>query len=79
MTQDSNDTTTRDLFELTEPASSPEAEHIIPPSEGVFIDNGDELVHIGEVQIPRPMPVELIVEIDGFDYYFKLSERRKSQ
>lgn len=65
-----------DLFHPTqdEPAVSEDL-----PSESVFADvGGAELAHIGELQIPRPIPVELIVEIDGFDYIYKLDRREKS-
>lgn len=74
---DPTDQTTGDLFE--EPPVQ-EVPHQIPPSESVFCDMGEEaLTHIGEIQMPRPTPVEIVVEIDGWDYIYKLSERRKQQ
>lgn len=49
------------------------------PSESVFADvGGEQLAHIGELQIPRPLPVEILIEVDGFDYYYKLDRREKS-
>lgn len=73
------DDRTPDLFDpIAEPPSEPQ--HQIPPSESVFCDMGEEaLVHIGEVQLPRPMPVELVIEVDGWDYFFKLDRRQRSQ
>lgn len=72
---DPNDISTKDLFE--EPARAPE--HVVPPSEAVYADmGGPELFYIGEVQLPRPMPVELVIEVDGWDYYFKLDRREKA-
>lgn len=50
------------------------------PSEGVYVDTGGELLEpIGEIQLPRPIPVELVVEVDGWDYTYKLSKREKSR
>lgn len=70
----------KDLFaEGTEPQPPVDEEHKAPPSESVFIDMGaDELFYVGEVQLPRPTPVELVVEIDGWDYVYKLDRRAKS-
>lgn len=71
-----------DLFQDAVEDPIPEApetpEHSIPPSESVYCDIGtDELHYIGEVQVPRPVPVELIVTIDGWDYVYKLDRRIK--
>lgn len=76
MAIDPVDDRTPDLF-----AESPsEPQHQIPPSESVFCDMGEEaLSHIGEVQLPRPTPVELIIEVDGWDYIYKLDRRQRSQ
>lgn len=72
--KDETDAATGDLFE---PPSKPE--HEVPASQGVYCDMGlDELFYIGEVQMPRPMPTELVIEIDGWDYYFKLDARQRS-
>lgn len=49
------------------------------PSEDVFCDMGtEELFYIGTVQMPKPMPVEIVIEIQGWDYHFKLDHRVKS-
>lgn len=70
----------KDLFRTSDIQPDSSAEHQIPPSESVYVDlGGDELEHIGEIQIPRPTPVELIVEIDGWDYVYKLDRRAKSE
>lgn len=71
----------KDLFSSpeVEVASSPK-EHKVPPSESVYIDLGlAELAYIGEVQLPRPLPVELVIEVDGWDYVYKLDRRAKSE
>ena len=61
-----------DLF--TPPSAEAE-----PPSESVYADNGEEeLAYIGEVQMPKPVPTELVVEVQGWDYYYKLDRRSKS-
>jgi hypothetical protein len=53
--------------------------HTVPPSESVYVDIGvDELFYVGEIQLPRPTPVELVVEIDGWDYVYKLDRRSKA-
>lgn len=50
-----------------------------PSSDSVFCDNhAGQLDHIGEVQLPRPIPVEIVIEVDGFDYTYKLDRREKS-
>ena len=68
----SKSTDQQDLF------SEPKKE--LPPSQGVYCDMGqEELFHIGEVQMPSPMPVELVVEVGGWDYIYSLTDRRKSQ
>lgn len=68
----------KDLFET--PVAPAPAEHSVPPSESVFVDLGGEtLEYVGEVQIPRPVPPELVVEIDGWDYVYKLDRRAKSE
>lgn len=72
----------RDLFEIPphdHPVVEPET-HTVPPSESVFVDLGGEtLEYIGEVQIPRPVPPEVVIEIDGWDYVYKLDRRAKSE
>lgn len=64
---------TPDLF-------SPDRRAEDQPSEGVYVDVGaQELLYVGEIQLPKPIPCELIVEIQGFDYIFKLDRRTKSE
>lgn len=71
--QPTPDTESEDLFNPRQRRSDDQ------PSEGVYADVGqEELKYIGEIQLPSPMPVEIIVQIGGFDYIFKLSERVKS-
>lgn len=74
------DSEVKDLFATEEPQTpTADEEHKAPPSESVYIDMGaDELFYVGEVQLPRPTPVELVVEIDGWDYVYKLDRRAKS-
>lgn len=63
---------TPDLF-------SPDRRAEDQPSEGVYVDLGaEELFWVGEVQLPKPLPVELVVEINGWDYVYKLDHRVKS-
>lgn len=49
------------------------------PSDSVYCDIGmEELFYIGEVQLPKPLPTELVIEIQGWDYIFKLDHRVKA-
>lgn len=58
---------------------SPDRRQDDQPSEGVYVDVGaEELFWVGEVQLPRPLPTELVVEINGWDYIFRLDHRVKS-
>lgn len=71
----------QDLFTKVEaPEGTSTAEHQVPPSESVYVDMGvEELFYIGEVQLPRPIPVELVVEVDGWDYVYTLTSRHKDK
>ena len=73
---DPNDQT-GDLFE---PPSDSKKSLVEPPSESVYADMGEEeLSYVGEIQLPNPVPVELVVEVQGWDYYFTLTRRSKAQ
>lgn len=71
----------KDLFEQQVGEDRAQAaEHSVPPSESVFVDLGGEtLDYVGEVQMPRPLPPEVVIEIDGWDYVYKLDRRAKSE
>ncbi len=63
------DDVTGDLFQ--EPAKVEEE-----PSHGVYVDNGKgQLEGVGEIILPMPLPVELVVTIGGYNYFFKLDRR----
>lgn len=61
-----------DLFEPEKPSQE-------APSNGVFAENGKEFAYIGEVILPSPVPVEIMVEVNGWNYVYKLDRREKDE